>query len=220
MLIIATFLAVKTMLTGGETMEPGGADVPLFETPAWQASGMLLVRSEEEEEGALLLKHSERETVYRYDPETQSLSGVASDIWQNAREPIGDCELQSGQSPQVLRIDPKSGQLLVDNRPITTTGATPLAILGSPSGNRVAVLSAEGPMSGSILPFLGRGGASGQHYHQVFSLPGVLPVWKSVRLPLSSEKVTLTACWSPNERYVIYADILFFSIVVVDIYGR
>lgn len=192
-------------------------DVPLFETPAWRSTGVILLRSEEEGKGALLLKHRERGAVYFYDPKTQNLSLVSTELWQKASGSIGNCELQVPPSPSKMDID-KSGKLRASDIEVATAGTTILDLRVSPSGNKVAVLSADGPKDGSILPFLGSGGVAGQHYHQLLSLPGAVPIGKPVRLPLESKKVGITVCWSPDERYVVYSDILYSHLSIVHVY--
>lgn len=197
-------------------------DVPLFQVRAWETPGELLLHREGEERGGLLLKHSERDPVYRYDPATRSLSLAARASWERSNEQVAECALQVSPLPPGLRIEPKSDRLLTGEREIATAGRTTLALHPSPSGKWAAVVSAESGRSGSLLPFLGRGGASGQHYHQILSLSEGVLVGKPVRLPLGGENEVLRQCWSPDERYVVYADVLFFhlSVVSVDVSGR
>lgn len=203
-------------------------NVPLLETPAWRTEDALslrklLLRTETKDEETILLKLNNNEAIYRYNPNTQSLSLVPIERWQDATGPIEDCNTQIPPSPRELDIDPRSNRLIARrDREVQTAGSTALSLRASPSGTMSAVLSAKGRRRSSILPFLSGGGVSGQHFHQVFSLPDAVPIGKSVRLPLESKEAGIAICWSPDERYVVYYDIFFFhlSIVPVDITRR
>lgn len=79
---------------------------------------------------------------------------------------------------------------------------------------RVAVLSAEGKLKDSPLPFF-EGMPPGPLFHQIVKLPEALPIGEPVILPLTPDDVAVSACWSPDGRYVVYHDILFFQLVIV-----
>ena len=193
------------------------ADAQLFQTSAWQTLGKLMLRSDINGTQSLLLKHSEREVIYRYDPGIQSLSQVTEGVWQGATGPITDCQSQFPPSPLELDIE-KSGQLHVAGRKIATAGSTVLSLLASPTSKKVAVLSAEGPKKEPIFPFLGGGGASGQRYHQIIHLPDATLLGDPVRLPAEFQKDdVINICWSPEEKYVVYTDIFFFHLSIVDV---
>lgn len=232
MLLVGVVLVLKVMTMGNGAMTLADANVPLLETPAWRTGNplsprQLLLRIETEDEETILLKLSNNEAIYRYNPNTQSLSLVPVERWQGATGPIEDCDTQFPPPYLELDIDTRSDRLVAGQdskrtREVQTAGSTVLSLRASPSGTMAAVLSAEGRKRGSILPFLGGGGVSGQHFHQVFSLPDAVPIGKSVRIPLKSEREGIIICWSPDERYVVYSDMLFYylSIVPVDIARR
>ena len=71
------------------------------------------------------------------------------------------------------------------------------------------------------MPFSGPGGADGQHFHELLSLTDFTRVGEPVRLPMRTKDiVSLNSCWSPDERYVVYADFSRYrvlSIVPIDV---
>lgn len=200
---------------------PPGAEVPLLKTPAWHG-GMpehgeqIMLRRETRDSGTLLLKHTKHDTVYRYDPTAASLTAVSEQTWKAANGPIAECAKQFPPPPNVLDIDKASNSLIAGTRRITTAGRTVLKLVESPSKRWVAVLSASGPLMPSLVPFSGGSAASGEHYHQVISLPGAVPVGKAVQLPLERDSDLLVPCWSADEKTVIYHEILFTYLTVVE----
>jgi len=189
-------------------------NVALFPLPEWQNLGLqygdeLMLRASTN--GALLLKHTRSEIVYRFEPR-QSLTAVGSTEWNRLKSSIAVCAWQSPPM-SVLRID--SYKLFASDRPITTAGRTVLKLASAPSGKRVAVLSASGSAATSILPFVGASGASGRYYHQVMSLPEVEPVGQPVEVPMQHEYDSLIPCWSTDERYVVYHEVTFHFLSIV-----
>lgn len=194
---------------------PAGGHAPLLETPAWRRQGALLLRREAPG-GALLLKLDTSEVVYRYDPARRSLSPAGEAEWRRAAGRVARCAEQLQPPPQVLRVDPRVDRLLAGGREVETAGATALWLRASPGGGWAAVVSADGPKRRSLLPFIGGGGASGQHYGQVFALPGATPRGGAARLQPAGARQILTPCWSPDEEFVVYSEMFFFSLYVVE----
>jgi len=197
-------------------------DVPLLATPAWQAKApaygeQLLLRRDTQAPRMLLLKHSAHEGAYRYDPQTLSLTAIADQDWNRAGGAITECATQSPPSPQALRIDPQSHRLMAGSREVLTAGRTVLAVTASPSRRYAAVLSAEGPAAGSLVPFLGSGGATGQRLHQLVSLPGAAVIGNTIPIPVRRSEDVLAACWSSDERVIVYYDVLFAHMSVIDV---
>ena len=197
------------------------AGIPLLKTSAWQGrmpeyGDQIMLRRETKDGGALLLKHSKRETVYRYDPAAAGLTTISEQTWNAASGPIAECAKQFPPPAHVLSIDKASNRLIAGNRTINTTGRTVLKLAESPGKRWVAVLSASGPMKPSLIPFSGGSAASGEHYHQVFSLPDAVPVGAAVQLPMERDSDLLIPCWSADENTVIYHEILFAYLSVVE----
>jgi hypothetical protein len=204
--------------------ESGSRDeAPLFTLPAWQDVGLeygdQLMLRESVDGDALLLKHSRRDTIYKYDPSTHSLTAVSNAEWLRTNTPIAECGKQGDPSPLLLKIETASHQLFAGDRPIKAAGRTALKLTEAPSGKFAAVLSASGNADTSIIPFTGGSGASGQYYHQIMSLPDVQAVGQPVRLPVRRKNDSLIPCWSADERYVIYHQVTFnyLSIVTTDL---
>jgi hypothetical protein len=198
-----------------------GAEVPLLATPGWQGGipqygEQLMLRRDTRAERVLLLKHSHREIAYRYDQHTRDLTAVTEQEWGRAGGPIAECGKQFPPSPQVLRIDEQSHRLMAGQRQIPTAGRTALKLAASPGNHFVAVLSASGDMQPSLLPFLGAGGAAGQHYHQIVSLPDAVVIGTALRIPVQRDNDVLETCWSADEKTIVYHDILFAYLSVVE----
>jgi hypothetical protein len=213
---VGALLAVRRQPRGQE----GG--VPLLATPAWQGAAakygeQLLLRREAQAGGVLLLKHSGHGGAYRYDGSTRTLAPVTEQEWIRAAGPIAECGRQGPPSSQVLRIDQPSHRLLAGSREIPAAGPVVLALTESPSHRFVAVLSASGPAQPSLVPFLGAGGAAGQHFHQVVSLPDAAVAGSAIRVPVQRSEDVLTACWAADEKAIVYHDLLFVHVSVIEL---
>lgn len=209
-------------MTGAFTMpnQSSSGDVPLFETEAWQSGTprygeQLLLRRAAPGDGVLLLKHSHRERVYRYDPRTRAFAPAAEQEWTRAEAPIEDCGKQVPPAPPALRIDSPTNRLMAGARAIATAGPTVLDLTMAPSARVVAVLSAARGKQPSLLPSLGAS-ASGQRYHQIVSLPDAVIHGKAVRVPVRRDNDVLESCWSADERAIVYYNVLFSYVAVVD----
>ena len=197
-------------------------DVPLLKTPAWEFQRFdemtrpLLLRRETQAGGALLLKRSDLETVYRYDSETRTVRAVSAAAWQNAGGAVSKCwdQMLAGASSP-LRRDDHDHKLFVGDREVPTAGGLVRNNQTSPSGKWAAVHSAAGPAVQSILPFTGDL-IYGQRYHEILSLPDAKRVGKPVRIPVTDRNDFLDICWSADEKFVVYTTYFFNMLVVVE----
>lgn len=202
---------------------PVGADVPLFKTPDWEGkhigelnSGHLLVRRETEAGGALLLKRIDLETVYRYDPNTRAFSAVTEHEWLNSRGAIAACVDQRATPERVrIRIDRRNHKMFAGEREVSTAAKIPLSSLTSPTGKWVAVLSATGPVVPALMFFSGDR-VLGARHHEIISLSNMVSTGGSTQIPVPNTLTTMQLCWSADEKFVIYHDGNFSSLVVVE----
>lgn len=182
-------------------------DVPFFETKDWLGSYQgLALRRENVEQGALLLRSkSKPDLIKRYDPNSKTLVNVAPEVWDRAGGAIAECEDQSGY----LSDEDRQGFVL--------KGKQERTLAESPSGTRVAVLSASGVGSpSSIIPFLGGSSAIiGPHWHQVYSLEKHQMEPGAVRIPVTLEWNSFRACWSADEQFVVYHESSFYFLSIV-----
>jgi|GEM_PF-2614621 len=71
--------------------------LPQQKTSAWEFKILneykheMMLRHETEAGGALLIKRTDLETVYRYDPQTRRIGPVSDSQWQNSSGPITNC---------------------------------------------------------------------------------------------------------------------------------
>ena len=193
---------------------PGAERADRFETPAWQSAGDLSLRLFE---GGLLLRHRPSGKVYFHPEGTAELVAVPDERWEKGEATVAACGAQGPPSSRILLIDPGTATLKVGERRIPVAGGRALALRAAPGNGLVAVLSAGGAEGGALIPFFGGGVAAGPFYHQVFALPGIVPVGRPVRLPLSAEDEAITLCWAPDHRYVVYHDVLFFELAIIPV---
>ena len=200
-----------------------GADVPLLRTPDWENqhigeldSGHLELRRETEAGGSLLLKRVDLETVYRYDPNTRSLSAVTEKEWSEARGVIAKCSDQQAAPDRIqIRIERRDRKMFVGQREVSTAASIPLGYLTSPSGKWIAVLSATGPVVPAVMLFSGDR-VLGARHHEIRSLPDTVSAGSSIQIPVPNTLTTMQLCWSADEKFVVYNDGSFSSLVVVE----
>jgi hypothetical protein len=166
----------------------------------------------------LLLKHNNADIIYRYDPRAKQFSLVDSENWSNASGEIVDCNTQVGKEPWRINIDRETNKLMVDDKEVKgVRGQVHLRYQFNSRSDKIAVLSASGRKSSSLLPFLGEGGASGIHYNQIFSFPEMSSIHSMVGLPFTTEKINYRSCWSADEKYIVYSDALDSQLSVVTV---
>ena len=207
----------------GFKLWPFGADVPLLQTPEWKDkrigelyTGRLQLRRETETGGPLLLRRVDLEPVYRYDPQTRTLNAATDKEWLNASGPIANCMDQLAKPGRVrIRVDHGTHKLLVAEREVSTAASIALSSLSSPGGNWVAVLSATGPIV-PPLTLLSGDRVLGRRYHEVKSVPDAVSAGNSIQIPVVNTVTTLQLCWSADEKFVVYIDGSFSSLVVVE----
>ena len=56
----------------------------------------------------------------------------------------------------------------------------------------------------------------GRRYHEVKSLPDAVSAGASIQIPVVNTITTLELCWSADEKFVVYNDVEFSSLVVVE----
>ncbi len=195
--------------------------VPLFDTPEWRMNLKyevgLRLRRERAEGGALLIKHDESTLVRRYDPEAQTLANVGVDSWERAAGAIARCEGQFPPDRALLWTDNQTGKLHDAQVEIQSAGPTILNLTAAPQGDKVAVLSAKGKKPISLLPFGGGSGASGEYWHQVWSLRTHAYLGPAVRIPTHGNYASLRACWSMDENLIVYYEVTFSYLSVVTV---
>jgi hypothetical protein len=197
---------------------------PVFDTVDWvntQMPGRLIIRRGLDSKTIFLTMRDEFEkgnrhrAVYEYDPKAQSLRKVPGLKWDEVTSAITECFSQSEQFPEKFKVNGE--KLFFGNRELPIKGAVLVSSAYSPSGNAVAILSADGPRTGSGMPFLGGGqNAKGQHYHQLFSVANGKPVSAALKLQFTTEHQAYPACWSIDEMYVFYNSLLADKLTIVE----
>jgi hypothetical protein len=197
---------------------------PTFDTAGWvntQMSGRLLIRSGTNGKNILLTmcdefeKGNRHRVVYEYDPKAKSLQKVSNLNWDGLASPISECFSQSQQFPGKFKVTGE--KLFFGIREVSIKGAVFISAAFSPSGRYVAILSADGPRKGSLMPFFGGGqNSKGQHYHQLFSVYNGEPISDVLKLQLTTEKEAYPACWSIDEKYFFYTALLADKLTIVE----
>lgn len=232
---IRSILIASLVVAGVDCRASIRASVERFDTPDWAQAGGLELRTDSGGE-VLLLRHrstaqrlqtdypgaaprseaAQPDVVYRYDAASARFERAGAEDWPRAAGEVVDCDLAAASPTAPFAIDLQGGAVLWNGRPLPLAGNTALALAADPSGERVAALSANGARRSSVAPAAGRGGAAGQHFHQVFGRRDAAEQGRAVALPLTSESVAIAGCWSADGRYVIYADVLYNYLCVVD----
>ena len=208
---IAILLFIGVMLIPWTGTTP---TYPVFDTADWvntQMPGRLLIRSGMDGEILLTMRDElekgvKHRAVYEYDPKAKRLPKVPDAKWEASVIPISECVSQPQKIPGDFKVTevPVKGSVLVSSA-------------YSPSVNVLAILSADGPRKGSIMPFIGGGqNSKGQHYHQLFSVANGTPVGDAVKLPFTTEKEAYPACWSLDEKFVFYTSLLADKLTIVE----
>lgn len=242
--LVAALLAGAGLLSlvrrQGPPAPAQAAEVPLFKTPSWakydseeldrelkahpdrkyqqtpRPEGSMMLRRETPGGGALLLRHTAREALFRYDPAGRTLAKVGAEEWERATGPVAGCDEQSSPPRSVLVMDQKADVLrTADGREVRTAGRVPLYLTASPGGKWVAVLSADGPKKGVPMPF-SADRVLGRRHHQVLSLPGATAEGAAVLLPDFGEPNIPRACWSADEQFIVYHDYDFYALSVIE----
>ena len=116
-------------------------------------------------------------------------------------------------------MNPRTDRLFFGERQITAAGGTVLQYSVVPSHpNQVGVLSAQGARVPSLILSLltGSGGATGQHYYQVLTLPALRFVTAPIRVPVSAGDSVHQACWSADGRYAVYVYAGYSDLFIID----
>ena len=183
----------------------------LLHTPAWSQPGGLWLR--ETQDGQALLLRNAQGIVYRYEPAGAPLTQVPAAQWDAAGGAIADCERQP---PAVeISIDAHSGRARIGERPLVLDQPQVMTTVKSPSGRQALVVSSSGER-GSVAPFLGQG-RQAPFFHQVASLPDGATSGPAQRLPFGGRTGGLTACWSADERFAVYTDLVMSSLAIVPV---
>jgi len=212
------FISQKTLQETPRSTSTNTLVSSLFITEAWVGldgyPGGISLRTTSDVD--LLLKHNNADVVYKYSPRDKQLLLVNIETWSNAADEIVDCNTQVGKESWRINIDRETNKLLVDGKEGKgIKGQVHLRHQFTSTGDKIAVLSASGKKSSSLLPFLGEGGASGTHYNQVFGFPSLVSMYSVVELPFTTENITYRSCWSSDERYIVYSDALDSQLAIV-----
>lgn len=205
-----------------------------FDTNAWRVGGTLLARTERESGDTVLIKILPNEddaayrratptdpsitfdpgVVYRYRSGHSGPDILGDDDWNKATGAVGiyfdqRIRLQAFPFEAEPYYEPR---LRFRGRLVPTAGEGVVVIQPAPRKDIVAVLSSEFPRHPG--PILSSGG-KGRHYHQIFEVEDASPVGEPVLLSLSSEEIQLEACWTGDERFVLYYDVNHCRVCVV-----
>lgn len=184
----------------------------VHDTPDWRGVGSLFVQRGDGSAPSLRLRHTQRNTVYRFDAARETLDARPADVWTTG-DPVADCDAQQAQGQLQTEADGRT--LRANGASAEVEGRSILALALAPSASRLAVLSADGTPGVNYVPFLGSGRVAGTRWHQVFAWPSLERIQGPVALPIGGEKETLLPCWSPSEAFVLYPNIVFYRVAIV-----
>ena len=183
--------------------------VPGLPTPAWGRPGNLQLRGDDTAGGLLLRRDAG--AVYRYDPVQRTLAAVHSGAWDGSSAPPTDCASQ--RSAPTILIDTATGKASVGGLTLALAGPQAVKTVRAPGGGKALVLSAAAAR-GSFAPALGAGHQP-PFFHQVVRLDIGRSDGRAVRLPFGGRTGALMACWSADEQFAVYADLIMTSVAIV-----
>lgn len=210
---LAAIALLLPCLTGcsGVFSRGGGSDVPCLDPTEWEAKyGDVLIRAESGDGADLLftllpdslvgplegndtLGAPEHDQVYRYVRSTGIFEVVDSSRWDSAETAITNCREASafGRDSPLVDVASRLPAGLHNVRNFTP----------APYSHVVAVLA-----TGGFNSFLyGGGGATGQHYHYLYSEITGGRLTGGTRLPIGGlDQGRNTSCWTEDERFVVY----------------
>ncbi|HNQ22652.1 MAG TPA: hypothetical protein PKK06_06120 [Phycisphaerae bacterium] len=222
-ILMVVLLSLGGLLLGASCRRRA-PDLPVYDTADWGGAGQFVLRSSAPGSTDLLLRAfavpepvaahrvtsapSPDSVIYRYQPGAQRLETVRASAWTAATGEVCDCVAQEAQPIDPFGVDYQSDTLTFQGRAVTTAKPSLANVVPSPSGRYVAVVSGERTRrhSFSPVPFMGGGGCIEQHYHEVLKRSDGTRLGAAVALPLSSVNWGTMACWSCDERYVVYRD--------------
>ncbi len=174
-------------------------DLVLFRTPPWVGANEVRLRPDGQ--ATLLLRpDDESRPVFRYSAALNSLTFATAAEWAAS---AGTVRSSAEQLPALhLRTDPEHV----------------VGTFASPGGTFASVVTGRG-RAVSFMPFLGQG-VKGPFFHQLVTLPTGAAVESAVRLPFKSSTSWVRACWSADEHWLVFADVVFSSLVVLPLAGR
>jgi len=215
--------------------------VSSFDTPMWQDSGFIYIRSEREGSGSFLFKHlnSNEERAqrygatlpsgqniqsvgYRYDPVKNSLEPISEKEWDQANSTVADCGYDPVDEKDTLQRD-NDGTLRHRGtlKPIVPIGKTVLQLRYSPNRTIIAILSSTGSRPEGVGWFGAPSGATGTHFVELFSLINGERIQKPFRLPIGGTSgSTLSICWSNDNRYLVCHDMYYFKLCILPVYRQ
>ncbi len=133
--------------------------------------------------------------VYRFDAALNEFVIVDGTVWDTIGTPLQDC------CPSLIEDGPLqlvNDRLVFEGQRVPVVGGTALDMDDAPTLPVAAVLSTNGFRT--LF-----GAATGQHYHQLFSMETGEPIGPAVRLGVGGRNFDRTFIgWTDDESYVLY----------------
>lgn len=187
----------------------GASDVPCF-APAF--TGATLWLRPDGEGGFLMTTQSDEDIqedildgrgdaqphqpqVYRFNSLSNRIELVNESAWDNATTPLQRCCPSLFEDGPLQLVD---NRLVFEGRTVPVAGGTALDMDDAPTLPVAAVLSTNGFRT--LF-----GAATGQHYHQLFSMETGEPVGPAMRLGVGGRNFDRTFIgWMDDDMYVLY----------------
>lgn len=209
--LVAIAIPGSAFLINGclNSLDGGSTDVPCFD-PVWRGSVLWL---RPDGEGGFLMTTQTIEDlqqdrqdgkddaqphqpgVYRFDASEDRVVMVTDDAWDSAETPVQLC---CGSFFEEGPLQVVGDRLQFNGRTVPVVGGTALDMDDAPTLSVAAVLSTNGFRT--LF-----GAATGQHYHQLFSLETGRPIGPALRLGVGGRNFDRTFIgWTDDESYVLY----------------
>lgn len=211
-LFLCLALGVQVALCGGcpVSLDGGSSDVPCVD-PNWPTEVCYLYLRPDGEGGFLMTvqtcEHGREDDadgltdyipharVYRFDPLRHAFVSVDDTEWDTSTAAVQECCPSLIEEGPLRIIDDR---LVFEGRAVPVVGGTALDMDDAPTLPVAAVLSTNGYRGGF-------GTATGQHYHQLFSLETGRAIGPALRLGIGGANLGRTFIgWTDDEGYVLY----------------
>ncbi len=144
--------------------------------------------------------------LFRYSLSRKSFEPATLSQWTQATGNVLACIDQRALPRPTWNLDNLAHTVTFQGQTVATRGGIAFGTAAAPSGDLLAVISADGEYipSQGIFFLGGSPRASGNRFHEVFRTDTAKRVGPVIRLAGASDDIVTSPCWAPDNRIVVY----------------